>query len=222
VFYYKNHPNGFAVKVQKPTLNLRQLLQLWKRPADDALALKSAESFNSLKLVYIALQVLTEVRTKLVRKGIQHNCMTLDSFDFSKHEFSVTLEHFAFASRADVLTRGGVLGFNNDRECLIVILLELSNFQNVSAASKSAITSAIQRMPILTNETISDAISVLSQFLANNLDKLISILTREEKQQCAFDLLMKILNLKSRNPFSLRILEAEDKHLSLIDLEKAS
>lgn len=39
------------------------------------------------KLFYIALQVLTEVRDKVVRKGFKHGALALDCFSFSKHTF---------------------------------------------------------------------------------------------------------------------------------------
>lgn len=62
---------------------------------------------------------------------------------------------------------------------------------------------------------------MLRGFLATEIDKLLHTFTVEEKQEIAFELLLKAVNLKHRNPFSLRLLD-EDKILSLVDLGKAS
>lgn len=47
-------------------------------------------------------------------------------------------------------------------------------------------------------------------------------MSKEEKQKAAFDLLLKHMNLKQKNPFSLRLLNADENKICLLDLEKAS
>jgi len=129
--------------------------------------------YAGVKLVYVALQVLIEVRAKLVRKGLVHNLMTLDSFSFSKHAFATSLEQFGFASRADAQNRGGILGFNNDRECLIGILSELAHFKHATTTIKLVIVQAIHKLTAMTNEAVNEAIGILQGFVMNDLDKLL-------------------------------------------------
>ena len=63
--------------------------------------------------------------------------------------------------------------------------------------------------------------SILRGFLASDVEKIIHTFTVEEKQEVAFDLLLKAISLKQRSPFSLRLLD-DDKSLTLLDLGKAS
>ena len=83
------------------------------------------------KIFYIALQLLTEIRDKVVRKGFKHSSLTLDNFGFSKHAFQVTLDHFPFATvtaKQSGPARGGIIGFDDDHQSVIGMLEELISF----------------------------------------------------------------------------------------------
>lgn len=78
------------------------------------------EKYNPLKLLLITLQILLQVKTQLIDRGIEHNAITKTSFFVCQKNLQVKLGSFFFASnKYGASRRGHVDGCKNDQAALV-------------------------------------------------------------------------------------------------------